>query len=46
MIANTEQTRMASSERWTADPVLTVEHLTMRFGGLTAIDDLSFDDED
>jgi branched-chain amino acid transport system ATP-binding protein len=26
-----------------ADPVLTVEHLTMRFGGLTAVDDLSFD---
>jgi branched-chain amino acid transport system ATP-binding protein len=25
-----------------ADPVLTVEHLTMRFGGLVAIDDLSF----
>ena len=25
-----------------ADPLLKVEHLTMRFGGLTAIDDLSF----
>jgi branched-chain amino acid transport system ATP-binding protein len=25
------------------DPVLRVEHLTMRFGGLVAIDDLSFD---
>jgi branched-chain amino acid transport system ATP-binding protein len=24
------------------DPILTVEHLTMRFGGLVAIDDLSF----
>jgi len=24
------------------EPLLTVEHLTMRFGGLTAIDDLSF----
>ena len=23
-------------------PILTVEHLTMRFGGLVAIDDLSF----
>ena len=23
-------------------PLLTVEHLTMRFGGLIAIDDLSF----
>ncbi len=28
--------------RWEADPILTVEHLTMRFGGLVAIDDLSF----
>ena len=28
---------------WTQDPVLTVEHLTMRFGGLVAIDDVSFD---
>ncbi len=28
--------------RWTRDPVLTVEHLTMRFGGLVAINDLSF----
>jgi len=27
---------------WDADPVLTVEHLTMRFGGLVAIGDLSF----
>jgi len=25
-----------------SDPILTVEHLTMRFGGLLAIDDLSF----
>ncbi len=25
------------------DPVLTVEHLNMRFGGLLAVDDLSFD---
>ncbi|WP_182085666.1 ABC transporter ATP-binding protein [Aureimonas sp. ME7] len=29
--------------RWTRDPVLTVEHLTMRFGGLVAINDLSFE---
>ncbi|WP_321502682.1 ABC transporter ATP-binding protein [Breoghania sp.] len=29
--------------RWKNNPVLTVEHLTMRFGGLVAIDDLSFD---
>ncbi|MEN3931480.1 ATP-binding cassette domain-containing protein [Microvirga sp. W0021] len=27
--------------RWLSDPVLTVEHLTMRFDGLTAINDLS-----
>ena len=27
---------------WDKDPVLTVEHLTMRFGGLVAINDLSF----
>ena len=26
-----------------ADPVLTVEHMTMRFGGLIAVDDLSFE---
>ncbi len=28
--------------RWESDPILTVEHLTMRFGGLVAINDLSF----
>ncbi|HEY8567203.1 MAG TPA: ABC transporter ATP-binding protein [Beijerinckiaceae bacterium] len=28
--------------RWQADPVLTVDHLTMRFGGLVAVNDLSF----
>ncbi|MEC5291309.1 ABC transporter ATP-binding protein [Aurantimonas sp. C2-6-R+9] len=33
---------LKESERWSVDPVLTVEHLTMRFGGLTAVDDLSF----
>jgi branched-chain amino acid transport system ATP-binding protein len=27
---------------WETNPVLTIEHLTMRFGGLVAIDDLSF----
>jgi branched-chain amino acid transport system ATP-binding protein len=27
---------------WQHDPLLTVEHLTMRFGGLTAVDDVSF----
>ena len=28
--------------RWQTDPLLVVEHLTMRFGGLVAVDDLSF----
>jgi branched-chain amino acid transport system ATP-binding protein len=28
---------------WQENPVLKVEHLTMRFGGLLAIDDVSFD---
>jgi branched-chain amino acid transport system ATP-binding protein len=28
--------------RWDQDPVLDVEHLTMRFGGLVAVNDLSF----
>jgi branched-chain amino acid transport system ATP-binding protein len=27
---------------WEQDPLLKVEHLTMRFGGLTAVDDVSF----
>lgn len=27
---------------WDADPILEVEHLTMRFGGLVAVNDLSF----
>jgi branched-chain amino acid transport system ATP-binding protein len=27
---------------WEKNPILTVEHLTMRFGGLVAINDLSF----
>ena len=28
---------------WQSDPLLKVEHLTMRFGGLTAVDDASFE---
>ena len=28
--------------RWLDEPLLAVEHLTMRFGGLVAVDDLSF----
>jgi branched-chain amino acid transport system ATP-binding protein len=29
--------------RWKTDPLLVVEHLTMRFGGLVAVNDLSFE---
>lgn len=29
--------------RWKDNPVLTLEHLTMRFGGLVAVNDLSFE---
>ena len=29
--------------QWQKDPVLKVDHLTMRFGGLTAVDDVSFE---
>ncbi|MDB5650847.1 MAG: transporter related protein [Hyphomicrobiales bacterium] len=29
--------------RWISDPLLVVEHLTMRFGGLVAVNDLSFE---
>jgi branched-chain amino acid transport system ATP-binding protein len=32
----------AAGPRWENEPVLTVEHLTMRFGGLIAVNDLSF----
>jgi branched-chain amino acid transport system ATP-binding protein len=28
---------------WESDPLLKLEHLTMRFGGLTAVDDVSFE---
>ncbi|MFC5586375.1 ATP-binding cassette domain-containing protein [Nitratireductor kimnyeongensis] len=31
-----------STPNWDRDPVLSVEHLTMRFGGLVAVGDLSF----
>lgn len=31
-----------SLRNWDSDPVLAVEHLTMRFGGLVAVNDLSF----
>ena len=44
-MATATMTRSAASTMpgWESDPVLTVEHLTMRFGGLVAVDDLSFD---
>lgn len=32
----------AAGTNWDSNPILTVEHLTMRFGGLVAIDNLSF----
>jgi branched-chain amino acid transport system ATP-binding protein len=32
----------AGPQPWDSDPILTVEHLTMRFGGLVAVEDLSF----
>ncbi|RZK97539.1 MAG: ABC transporter ATP-binding protein, partial [Methylobacterium sp.] len=32
----------AASPGGPADPILVVDHLTMRFGGLTAVGDLSF----
>ena len=37
-----EAVRQEAGERWHSEPILTVEHLTMRFGGLLAINDLSF----
>ena len=40
-IAPTWSTR-ATADAPTGDPLLKVEHLTMRFGGLVAVDDLSF----
>ncbi|VDC19904.1 ABC transporter ATP-binding protein [Pseudogemmobacter humi] len=30
------------AQRWLDTPLLSVEHLTMRFGGIVAVDDLSF----
>src|SRR6266568_4280627 len=31
-----------NARRWIEDPLLRVDHLTMRFGGLTAVNDVSF----
>ncbi|GFO82322.1 MAG: ABC transporter ATP-binding protein [Methyloceanibacter sp.] len=32
----------ADAKSWGRDPILTVEHLSMHFGGITAVDDVSF----
>jgi branched-chain amino acid transport system ATP-binding protein len=40
--ATAPQVETTTAETWDNDAVLTVEHLTMRFGGLLAINDLSF----
>ncbi len=32
----------AMTNRWESDPILKVEHVTMRFGGLVAVNNLSF----
>jgi len=42
-VAEMDAPATAASRRWEQDPILSVEHLTMRFGGLVAINDLSFD---
>ncbi|MEX0406103.1 ABC transporter ATP-binding protein [Aquibium sp. LZ166] len=42
MVSTMEKTATGAARRWEIDPVLTVEHLTMRFGGLVAVSDLSF----
>ncbi|WP_181702253.1 ABC transporter ATP-binding protein [Chthonobacter albigriseus] len=33
---------MSTQNRWENDPILEVQHLTMRFGGLVAVNDLTF----
>jgi branched-chain amino acid transport system ATP-binding protein len=40
--ALSEPAASAAEANWDRDPILTVEHLTMRFGGLVAVNDLSF----
>ena len=39
---STAPAETGAEKSWDRDPILTVEHLTMRFGGLVAINDLSF----
>ena len=41
--ANTVATNTMTPNTMTGDPILKVEHLSMRFGGLMAINDLSFE---
>ncbi len=38
----TSSRKAADDDRGDDDPLLAVEHLTMRFGGLVAVNDLSF----
>ncbi|MCV0394164.1 MAG: ABC transporter ATP-binding protein [Rhizobiaceae bacterium] len=42
-MAQTTSVESGAHRRWENDPVLSVERLTMRFGGLVAVNDLSFD---
>ena len=42
-VAEMDASVSATPRRWEDDPILSVQHLTMRFGGLVAINDLSFD---
>nr|WP_265517792.1 ATP-binding cassette domain-containing protein [Nitratireductor luteus] len=42
-MAKKKTSEAAGAHRWENDPVLSVEHLTMRFGGLVAVGDLSFE---
>src|SRR5690606_967429 len=39
--ATTNEPAAASQARWDGDPILTVEHLPMRFGGLIAVNAVS-----
>ncbi len=44
MAATVTESKSANGmKNWEHEPVLSVEHLTMRFGGLVAVNDLSFD---
>ncbi|AOF91793.1 ABC transporter family protein [Sinorhizobium sp. RAC02] len=44
-MTNVTATNTVATNTMTKDPILTVEHLSMRFGGLMAINDLSFEAE-